>query len=91
MESLALAAIVQDVQSQFFQKQIDSLENIPYEKMSHYGLTFALDPAELPLFRQKLLTLLRDMNRQSDAHREKKREVYRLNLSLFPLSIADQE
>jgi len=84
MENLDLAAIVQDVQAQTFQKQIEAFETNPYELMSHYGLTFCLSPDDLPRFREKMLALLREINRMADAETSKKEEVYRLNISLFP-------
>lgn len=86
MKNLALASAVQNVQSQYFQKQTEAFETFHYTKMSHYGLTLALSPKDLPVFREKLVTLMRDINRISDKNKKEKEVVYRLNLSLFPIS-----
>ena len=56
------------------------------EVQSNYGLTLAFDPEKLPDIRKKLVQALREVSIEAERGAGERKNVYRLNLSFFPVS-----
>lgn len=71
-------------------KQKDSILLGNYTECSHTGITFAINPDDLPLARQTIYEFLHKMSALLERSGTPKKEVYRLNVSLFPLTQSDK-
>lgn len=69
---------------QMFQKAIRSFTQVPIEERSSTGMTFAIDPAGLPLARKLIEEFTNEMVRTLESNRPTR--VYHLAIALFPLS-----
>ena len=73
------------LQRQYLEKAIYALENVPFDLRDQSTVTLACDPKDLPLLKDRLKSLRREMAILMDRSRHKK-SVYALTLSLFPLT-----
>lgn len=78
---------IKQLQMDFLKKQMQALMSVPVEECSQVGITMAIDPEDLPKAREKIYTFVRDLSEYLERNTGKpKKEIYRLSLSLFPLT-----
>ncbi|NUM87811.1 MAG: TIGR02147 family protein, partial [Bdellovibrionales bacterium] len=78
------SAAMRKLQARLLEKSREALERIPRDRRDHTSLTVAMDPRDLPAAKRLAEKFRRDLNRL--AQRRPGREVYQLQISLFPLS-----
>ena len=78
-------AATRKFQSQLLLKSLESLENHPLERRDHTATTFVLDPALIPLARERIHQFRRELTSELEKLGNPK-EVYNLSVQLYPLS-----
>jgi uncharacterized protein (TIGR02147 family) len=75
-------------QKQMLQRACDSMDEFPITERDMTGMTMAIDPAKLPMAKG----MIQDFSKELAAFLEsgKKKQVYQLQLSLFPLQKKDK-
>ena len=76
--------VIQESHRQGLELAKDSVSNTPLELRDLSSITIALDPKDLPIAYEKIKRFRRSLNRFLETN--EKKEVYRLNIQLFPLS-----
>lgn len=74
--------------AQFAELQRIAIQTEKPETGSNVGITFAIDPDDLPKARKMTYEFLYNMSELLEKKATPKKEVYRLNISLFPLTKA---
>ncbi len=78
---------IKKLQKSFLFQQLISHEIDPIENCSQVGNTIAIDPKDLPVAREKIYSFLRELSDFLERNTNKpKKEIYRLGISLFPLT-----
>lgn len=75
-------------QKQVLERAITALETVPLAYRDQTGVTFAIDPDALPEIRERIKKFRRELDQF--VSRGKKKEVYQISISLFPLSSAEK-
>lgn len=75
---------------QFTKLQLKAIEKGRPEEGSLMGITFAIDPDDLPEARKLVYEFINNMSKMLERKTAEKKEVYRLNVALFPLSKAQE-
>jgi len=73
------------LQKQYLEKAIHALENVPIEHRDQSTITLACDARHMPILKEKLKRLRREMSEIMEQSK-RKTSVYALTLSLFPLT-----
>lgn len=74
--------------SQFTDLQNKAIQRAKPEEGSIMGITFAIDPDDLPKARKLVYEFINNMSELLEKKSADKKEVYRLNVALFPVSKA---
>ena len=81
------AAAFKNLQRQVLEKAMDALEEVPFEKRSQTSMTMAIDTDKIPEAKKLIVEFQRKLNKLLNAGDPKKlKEVYNLNVSLYPVS-----
>ena len=70
---------------QLLSRALESLEHDPAETRDFTSMTLAIDPKDLGLAREKIRAFRRSLTRELES-RGKPKQVYNLNIQIFPLS-----
>ena len=71
--------------TQLLAKALESLEHDPFDRRDFTAMTLAIDPAQLPYARERIRAFRRDLTDELES-RAKPKQVYNLNIQLFPIS-----
>lgn len=70
---------------QLLQKAEEALDSTLFEERDYSAMTFAMDPANILIAKEKIKTFRRSLVRELE-RQGRRTEVYQFNLQLFPLS-----
>lgn len=84
--NLRSAQVNRRIQKQFLALQSRALEEVPVEDQSSMALTIAMDPADLTEARKIILKAIKDLSKLLNHKGVRRRQVYRLQVGLFPLT-----
>ncbi len=73
------------LQKQVLEMSLKALEEESIEVRNHTSMTMAIDPADLPLAKEKIKNFRRELTKLLEKTKQPK-EVYHLNISLYPVS-----
>lgn len=88
--SLDAKADILHTQQQFTDFQSQAIQSGICENSSVTGITFAIDPADLPKARKLAYEFISNMSELLEKKSAHKKEVYRMNVALFPISKATE-
>lgn len=80
----------QELQSQLLSKALVAMTTVPFELRDQSSITLALDPEQLPRFKQVIKKFRRGFNALAESSANKS-EIYSLVISLFPLTSQRKE
>ncbi|MEN0059925.1 MAG: TIGR02147 family protein [Bdellovibrio sp.] len=79
---------LQKMQTQFLEKAIGAIGEVPYHQRGQATLTFSLDPKLLPKLKDEIMQFLQKVNTRASTENRVPSEVYNLSVSLYPVTQA---
>ena len=70
-------------QKQILEKSLEAIDIVPIEKRHHAAVTINIDPAQIPLLREKMQSMLWALAEEFKVGN--RRQVYEIALQVFPL------